>query len=364
MSAPAAPLPLTETDKAILGRIAASTASPHREVIRAKVLLAAGEGIANSIIASTYGLTAVTVRAWRKDYHADGLTRFGAIASGRGRKRSIDDATIIDLVEKTMHQNPPVGHTHWSVRTMAKEVGISPATVQRIWSTLGIKPHRVDSCKISTDPQFTEKLIDVVGLYLNPPDKAVVVCMDEKSSIQALDRTQPSLPMVTGRGDTMTHDYKRNGTTTLFPALDVLTGKVIGSRLPKHRHQEFLTFLNTVDSQVPKGLQVHVILDNYATHKHLEVKKWLDKHPRFHFHFTPTSSSWLNQVERWFRELTDKNLKRGVFPTVGSLIASINRFLDGHNDDPRPYVWTATAEEIPRKVESAKAKLQQVVNQN
>jgi len=237
---------------------------------------------------------------------------------------------------------------------------VLPATVQRVWAARGLKPHLVKSFKLSNDPRFEEKLVDVVGLYLAPPDKSIVLCLDEKSSVQALDRTQPSLPMKKGRAQTMTYDYKRNGTTTLFAALDVLTGKVIGQCLPKHRHQEFLKFLRTVEKEVPKGLQVHLICDNYATHKHATVTTWLAKHPRFHMHFTPTSSSWLNLVERWFRELTDKALRRGVFHSVPDLIAKIEEYLDAHNDDPKPFVWTATAEEILAKVARGRVALQAV----
>lgn len=363
MSAPAAALPVSEADRLILTKLSISTTAAHREVIKARALLDAADGVANTVIASRYETTPVTVRAWRTAFQEKGLSSLGQIAPGRGRKRSISDETVIEIVEKTMNTTPE-GHTHWSVRTMAAEVGVSPATVQRIWSTLGIKPHLTDSFKVSNDPKFTEKLIDVVGLYLNPPQQAVVLCMDEKSSIQALDRTQASLPMIPGRGDTMTHDYKRNGTTTLFAALDVLTGQVIGQCLPRHRHEEFLKFLRTIDREVPDELAVHLVLDNYATHKHSEVKSWLEKHPRFHLHFTPTSSSWLNQVERWFRELTDKNLKRGIFPNVPTLIDSINNFINVHNQDPKPYVWTATAEQILAKVASAREKLDRLVNQN
>ena len=251
----------------------------------------------------------------------------------------------------------PQGHTHWSCRTLAAEVGVSKDTVQRVWSELGLKPHRVENFKVSNDPRFSEKVVDVVGLYLNPPTRAVVLCMDEKSQIQALDRTQASLPMVKGRAGTMTHDYKHNGTTTLFAALDVLTGKVIGQCLPRHRHEEFLTFLRTIDREVPKGLGVHLILDNYATHKHPDVQRWLKSHKRFHLHFTPTSSSWLNQVERWFRDLTDKNLRRGIFGSVPDLITSIERYLAASNSNPKPYIWTATAESILAKVERARATL-------
>jgi len=241
---------------------------------------------------------------------------------------------------------------------MAERVGVSKDTVQRVWSARGLKPHLLKTFKLSNDPRFEEKLIDVVGLYLNPPEQAIVLCMDEKSSVQALDRTQPSLPMVRGRAATMTHDYKRHGTTTLFAALDVLTGKVIGACLPQHRHSEFLKFLKIIDTEVPAGLQVHLILDNYATHKHPNVQAWLGKHPRFHLHFTPTSSSWLNLVERWFRELTEKALRRGVFHSVPDLIASIEAYLDAHNDDPKPYLWTATAEGILAKVARGRVALQ------
>lgn len=286
----------------------------------------------------------------------------GEIKPGRGRKASISAEQLVRIVELTTNTTPP-GATHWSCRTMAARVGVSPATVQRVWSCLGLRPHRVEHFKVSNDPRFTEKLIDVVGLYLNPPEQAIVLCVDEKSQIQALDRTQPSLPMTRGRAGTMTHDYKRNGTTTLFAALDVLTGKVIGQCLPRHRHEEFLKFLRKIDREVPQGLQVHLICDNYATHKHADVDTWLAKHPRFHVHFTPTSSSWLNQVERWFRDLTDKNLRRGIFPSVPDLIASIEAYLTANNDNPKPYTWTATAESILAKVQHARTTLQRI-NQN
>jgi transposase len=243
---------------------------------------------------------------------------------------------------------------------MAKQVGVSPATVQRVWAARGLKPHQVKTFKLSNDRRFEEKLIDVVGLYLAPPDNAIVLCLDEKSSVQALDRTQPSLPMVKGRAATMTHDYKRNGTTTLFAALDVLTGTVIGQCLPRHRHEEFLKFLRKIERETPKGLQVHLICDNYATHKHPNVKAWLAKHPRFHMHFTPTSSSWLNLVERWFRELTDKALRRGVFHSVPDLITKIEEYLAAHNDDPKPFIWTATADDILANVARGRVALQAV----
>jgi transposase len=354
---------VSSAQREVLERVARSSSAPHREVLRARVLLDAAAGVGNRAIAARHGVTAVTVRAWRGAFEQDGLTDWGKVRQGRGRKPSISAEKVAEIVELTT-KTRPAGATHWSCRTMAKRTGVSPATVQRIWSELGLAPHRMDTFKVSNDPHFTEKLIDVVGLYLNPPDQAIVLCMDEKSHIQALDRTQASLPLKPGRAGTMTHDYKRNGTTTLFAALDVLTGKVIGQCLPRHRHEEFLTFLKTIDREVPRGLQVHLILDNYATHKHPQVQRWLARHKRFHLHFTPTSSSWLNQVERWFRDLTDKNLRRGIFGSVPDLIASIEDYLSAHNQDPKPYVWTATAESILAKVQRARGTLDQRINQN
>jgi transposase len=339
--------------------LARSRTAPHRQVQRAQALLLAGDGVANTQIARRVGVKSATVRAWRTRFAEEGLARLGKVRAGRGRKSTIPQATIEEIVELT-RTSKPAGQTHWSCRTMAKRVGVSPATVQRVWAARGLKPHLVTTFKLSNDPRFEEKLIDVVGLYLAPPDNAIVLCLDEKSSVQALDRTQPSLPMTKGRAATMTHDYKRNGTTTLFAALDVLTGKVIGQCLPRHRHEEFLRFLRKIEREVPKGLQVHLICDNYATHKHAEVRAWLAKHPRFHMHFTPTSSSWLNLVERWFRELTDKALRRGVFHSVPDLIAKIEEYLDAHNDDPKPFIWTATADEILAKVARGRVALQAV----
>jgi len=352
---------MSQGQRETLEKVARSSTAAHREVLRARVLLAAADGVANSVNAAAQGVTPVTVRSWRRAFEADGLANWGKVAPGRGRKASIPEETIAQIVTLTKTTRPK-GHTHWSCRTMAEHVGVSKDTVQRVWSELGLQPHRVESFKVSNDPQFTDKLVDVVGLYLDPPEKAVVLCMDEKSQIQALDRTQATLPMKKGRAGTMTHDYKRNGTTTLFAALDVLTGRVIGQCLPQHRHQEFLKFLKTIDAEVPTGLQIHVILDNYSTHKHAEVQRWLSRHKRFHLHFTPTSSSWLNQVENWFGKLEDKNLRRGVFGSVAELIASIEEFLEATNDDPKPYVWTATAESILAKVARARASLQQVVS--
>src|ERR671933_1426873 len=332
-------LGVSEGEREVLDTLARSQTLPFRVVQRARALLLAADGVANVEIAALIGVSRPTVLAWRAEFAERGLVDFGEVRGARGRKPSIPAEKIAQVVDLTLHSKPD-GHTHWSCRTMAKATGVSPATVQRIWAGRGLQPHRVDTFKLSNDRRFEEKLVDVVGLYVNPPDKAAVLCVDEKSQIQALDRTQPSLPLKPGRAGTMTHDYKRHGTTTLFAALDVLTGKVIGRCLPRHRNGEFLKFLRTIDRQVPKGLQVHLIVDNYGTHNHDNVRAWLAKHPRFHLHFTPTSSSWLNLVERWFRELTDRSLRRGVFHSVNELITAIEDYLKATNDNPKPFVWT------------------------
>jgi transposase len=356
MVAPAAPLSITDGQREVLETLLRSHTAPVRQVRRAQVLLMAAEGVSNVEIAERCDVSRPTVLAWRKQFEADGLTRFGEVAKGRGPKPSIPEEKIAEIVRLTT-QTTPEGATHWSVRTMAERVGISPASVQRIWSELGLKPHLVETFKVSNDPRFDEKLVDVVGLYLNPPDKAVVLCMDEKSQVQALDRTQPSLPIKPGRAGTMTHDYKRHGTTTLFAALNVLTGNVIGKCFDRHRHDEFLRFLRLIDTQVPRRLHIHMILDNYGTHTHPDVQAWLAKHPRFHLHFTPTSSSWLNMVERFFAAITDKAIRRGVFHSVADLMEAIEEYLRVHNNDPVPFVWTATAEDILAKVARARTKL-------
>ena len=362
MNKAAAALVMSAGQREALTLLARSSTSAHREVQRAKVLLMAADGVANSQIAANVGVTPVTVRSWRDRFASEGLTKFGQVRQGRGRKPGISVEKVEEIVRLTQHEKPS-GATHWSCRSMAKAVGVSPATVQRIWSGRGLKPHLVKTFKLSNDPQFEEKLIDVVGLYLNPPENAVVLCMDEKTSVQALDRTQASLPMKRGRAGTMTSDYKRHGTTTLFAALNALDGTVIGSCMDRHRHEEFLRFMRTIDKQVPKGIAVHMILDNYATHKHPAVKSWLAKHPRFHLHFTPTSSSWLNLVERWFRELTDKAIRRGVFHSVPDLIAAIEKYMQVHNDEPKPLVWTAPTESILAKVRRGRVALNQTVSQ-
>ena len=347
---------MTDGEREVLEALSRAQTATHGAVGRARALLAAADGRANTAIAAEVGVSPTTVTAWRARFDRDRLANLGMVERGRGRKPSIPKAKIDAIVDATLHSTPP-GETHWSCRTMAKAQGVSPATVQRVWSARGIQPHRVSTFKLSSDRRFEEKLVDVVGLYLAPPDKAVVLCMDEKSQIQALDRTQASLPMKRGRAATMTHDYKRHGTTTLFAALDVLSGKVIGECMPPHRNTEFLKFLRRIDREVPKHLQVHLILDNYGTHGHPNVTAWLAKHPRFHLHFTPTSSSWLNLVERWFRNLTDKALRKGVFGSVPDLIGAIDAYLDAHNKDPEPFVWTATAEEILAKVRRGRVTL-------
>ena len=345
----------------VLERLSRSQTAAHRDVQRAQALLLAANGVANTHIAAQVGVSPTTVNAWRERFGEEGLKAFGGVRPGRGRKPSISQQKVAEIVRATLHDTPPA-ETHWSCRSMAKAQGVSPATVQRIWSARGIKPHKVKTFKLSNDKRFEEKLVDIVGLYLCPPENAVVLCMDEKSQIQALDRTQASLPMKKGRAGTMTHDYKRNGTTTLFAALDVLTGVVIGQCLPRHRHIEFLKFLRTIDREVPHGLQIHLILDNYSTHKHANVKKWLAKHPRFHLHFTPTSSSWVNMVERFFGKLTDKAIRRGVFQSVPDLIAAIDAYLNATNQDPKPFVWTATADSILEKVRRGRVVLDEITS--
>ena len=347
----------------MLEKLIRSRTAPYRDVQRARALLMASDGFANTQIAREVGVAPATVMNWRQRFSEDGLGHFSSVRPGRGRKPSIPQRKIEEIVHATLHETPP-GETHWSCRTMAARAGVSAATVQRIWVARGLQPHRVETFKLSSDPRFEEKLVDVVGLYLNPPEKAVVLCMDEKSQIQALDRTQPSLPMKPGRAGTMTHDYKRHGTTTLFAALDVLTGTVIGQCLPRHRHTEFVRFLKTIDREVPRGLQIHMVLDNYATHSHPSVTAWLARHPRFHLHFTPTSASWLNMVEIFFGQLTDKAIRRGIFHGVLALIDAIEHYLAEHNNSPQPFQWTATAEQILQKVRRGRVTLDAITNQN
>jgi len=316
----------------------------------------AANGIPGQRIAHDLDISRPTIQLWRERFLALRLEGLKKDAPRPGRLASIPDRKVRAVVEATLHTKPPAA-THWSVRTMARAQGISRMAVQRIWTQHNLKPHLVKTFKISRDTHFVEKLYDVVGLYLNPPDKSLVLCVDEKSQIQALDRTQPGLPLKKGRCGTMTHDYKRNGTTTLFAAFSMLDGKVIGDCMSRHRHQEFIRFLTKIDVETPSELDLHIIVDNYATHKHPRVKSWLRRHPRFHLHFIPTSSSWLNMVERWFRDITDNRIRRGSFRNVPELIAAIKEYLDNHNQNPRIFTWTASVERILAKVAKCKEAL-------
>jgi transposase len=359
--APTPPLIVSDPQREVLEALSRSQTAAHRDVQRAKALLMASDGFATTRIATEVGVSPATVTRWRESFERDGLKASVRVRPGRGRKPSIPPEKVQEIVHATLYEKPP-GETHWSCRSMARAHGVSHTTVQKIWAARGLKPHRVETFKLSTDPRFEEKLADVVGLYLNPPERAIVLSVDEKSQIQALDRPQPSLPMKPGRAGTMTHDYKRNGTTTLFAALDVLTGSVIGQCLPRHRHTEFLTFLRTIDRTVPKSLQIHLILDNYATRKHPNVTAWLAKHPRFHLHFTPTSSSWVNMVEGFFAQLTNKAIRRGAFASVPDLIAAIDAYLATTNTNPTPFAWTNTADQIVEKVQRGRVTPNAITN--
>ena len=345
-------LTISGEDRSALERIARNGNTAQKVALRVRIALMTADGVSTGAIVRQLGTTVPTITRWRARYESDGMAGLLRDRSRPGRKKRIEERTVREVVERTLREKP-ANATHWSTRTMASAAGLSAATVQRIWKEHGLKPHLVRTFKLSRDPRFVEKLRDVVGLYLNPPDHALVFSVDEKSQIQALDRTQPGLPMKRGRAETMTHDYKRNGTTTLFAALNTLDGKVIGQCLPRHRHQEFLRFLGTLNRNAPRGLKVHLILDNYATHNHPAVKAWLAKHRRFCFHFVPTSSSWLNLVERWFSQITQKRIRRGTFPSVPHLIAAITEYIDSTNANPKPFVWTAPAETILAKIERA-----------
>jgi transposase len=344
-------------DRERLEELVRNRNTPQKVVWRSRIVLLSGEGVGAVAVAATVGKSVLTVRRWRRRYRDKGVEGLLKDATRPPRRKPLSAETVKNVVAMTLNTKPPAA-THWSVRSMAKASGISPAAVQRIWKAHGLKPHLTRTFKLSRDPRFTDKLVDVVGLYLNPPDKALVLCVDEKSQIQALDRTQPGLPMKKGRAGTMTHDYKRHGTTTLFAALDVKTGKVIGECLPRHRAKEFLSFLRRIERDTPKHLDLHLIVDNYATHKTAAVKAWLEKRKRVHLHFIPTSASWLNLVERFFAEITDKNIRRGVFRSVPELQKSIMEYLDAHNADPKPFVWTKSPGEILEKIARAKRVLE------
>lgn len=352
-------MPVSDGAREQLEVLARSTSAPHRKVVQAQALLLAADGVANEEIARRCRTTPNTVRRWRARFAQSGVEGVGRIASGRGRKPSVADDVVAAIVHDTLHTRPPDGATHWTTRSLADRHGVAKDTVARIWKARNLQPWRVAVFKLSNDPNFEAKLVDIVGLYLDPPQRAVVLCVDEKTQTQALDRTQPSLPMKPGRAGTMTHDYKRNGTIDLFAALDVATGQVLTDYRPRHTHKDFLAFLKLIDRQVPKDLDVHLVLDNLAVHKHAEVVKWL-AHPRrkrFHLHFTPTSASWLNLVERWFKELTDKRLRRGVFTSVAQLIDDMQHWVAHWNDNPKPFIWHKTAEEIIAKVNRGRAAL-------
>jgi transposase len=344
------------TQRETLQQWARSRSLPTRQVERAKVVILAADGKTDLEIAASLGISNQKAARWRKRFLQLGLVGLEKDAPRPGRKPAIPAKLKEELIRRTT-QAKPANATHWSTRTMAAEMGISEATVRRIWHAHGLKPHRIESFKISKDKHFAEKLEDVVGLYLNPPEHAIVMCVDEKSQIQALDRTQPGLPLKKGRCGTMTHDYKRNGTATLFAALDVSDGTVISMCDDRHRHQEWLQFLRVIDQVTPVGKDLHLIADNYATHKHAKVQRWLKRHPRFHVHFTPTGSSWLNMVERFFRDLTQNRLRRGVFRDVEELIMAIGDYIDRHNQHPKPFIWTAKASDILEKVKRARRSL-------
>jgi transposase len=330
--------------------------TPVRQILRARIITMAADGIDNQDIAQKAKTSRVTVQLWRQRFLALRVAGLEKDAPRPGRNPRIPPEKVKAVVEATLHQQPS-NATHWSTRSMARFQGLSEASIRRIWHEYRLKPHLTETFKLSRDKYFVEKLQDVVGLYLNPPEKALVLCVDEKSQIQALDRTQPMLPLRPGIPARQTHDYKRHGTTTLFAALSMLDGKVIGDCMPRHRHQEFIRFLKKIDAETPEHLDLHLIVDNYATHKHPRVKSWMRRHPRFHLHFTPTSSSWLNMVERWFREITDKRIRRGTFCSVRDLIEAIYQFLANHNQNPHVFVWTASADKILSKIAICKEAL-------
>jgi transposase len=344
-------------DRVQLEAMVANRNTPQKVVWRARIVLRCGEGLGAVAVAAATGKSVLSVRRWRRRYRDKGIAGLVKDATRPSRKKPLSIEKIRQVVDMTLNSKP-ANRTHWSNRSMAKAAGISHTAVQRIWKAHGLKPHLAKGFKLSRDPRFNEKLADVVGLYLNPPDKALVLSVDEKSQIQALERTQAPLPMKPGQPATMTHDYKRNGTTTLFAALDVATGKVIGECMQRHRASEFIAFLAKIDSQTPPGLALHLIADNYATHKTAEVKQWLARHPRFHMHFIPTSSSWLNMVERFFAEISTNSLKRGEFKSLADLETAIMVYLETRNANPTPFVWTATPGKILEKIARAKQVLE------
>ena len=344
---------LTEAQRERLVRIAESQTSEVRLARRASVVLLCAEGLTNKMVGEILQIDRIQVARWRERYAAGGLRAIEQDLPRGGRTPLVDRAEIVRLTT----QSTPEAATQWSSRTMAVRIGVSHSTISRIWKEHGLKPHRVERFKVSRDPRFAEKLEDVVGLYLSPPEHALVLCCDEKSQIQALDRTQPGLPMKPGRGASMTHDYKRHGTTTLFAAMSTLDGHIISRCEPRHRHSEWLAFLRQIERETPSDKTLHLICDNYSTHKHPAVQAWLAKHPRFHMHFTPTSASWLNMVERFFRDITVARLRDGVFRSVSELIQAIEDYVTHHNKHPKPFIWTARAKDILEKVIRANSRL-------
>jgi len=353
------PLALSEQQRNQLDQWLTALGTPQQVALRCRIIMGVAAGKSEVVVAAENGVNRKTVRLWRERFAAHGSSALWEIAPGRGRKATYDAARIKAVIDATL-QSKPKGSTQWSCRTMSAAQGIGKSTVSNIWRSHNIKPHRSETFKLSRDRKFLEKLTDVVGLYLNPPDNAIVLCIDEKSQIQALDRTQPGLPLKKGRCGTMTHDYKRNGTTTLFAALDVLHGKVIGDCYKRHRHQEFLKFLRRTHREFPGTAPLHLVMDNYGTHSTPQVRAWLEAHPRFVAHFVPTSCSWLNLIERWFAELTNKRIRRGSFCSVEDLIAAINEFLAAWNEKPKPFVWTATVESIQAKLARCRQTLEQI----
>ena len=355
----ATPLTLLEDQQNQIRQWLAAMGTPQQVALRCRIVLAVARGESEAAVASALQINRKTVRLWRERFAAEGLKSLWEIAPGRGRKATYSPDRIKAVLDATL-QSKPKDQTHWSCRLMAASQGLSKSTISNLWKSHNIKPHRTKTFKLSRDPKFLEKLTDVVGLYLNPPDKAMVLCVDEKSQIQALNRTQPGLPLKKGRCGTMTHDYKRNGTTTLFAALDLLQGKVIGDFHKRHRHQEFLKFLRRIDREFADGRALHIVMDNYGTHGTPEVKTWLSKHRRFVIHYVPTSCSWLNLIERWFAELTNRRIRRDSFFSVDELIAAINEFLAAWNENPKPFVWTATVDSIVAKLGRCRQTLQQI----
>ena len=355
----AQPIALIETDRVELERWVAAHHTPQQVAQRCRIILSAAQGEQDKAIAAELDINFKTVALWRRRFREEGIHCLWEVAAGRGRKPQYSQEKIKAIVDTTLQERPE-GATHWSCRSLAEQQSVSKDTIHRVWQSHQLKPHLHKTFKLSRDAKFLEKLTDVVGLYLNPPQKALVLCVDEKSQIQALDRTQPGLPLKKGRCGTHTHDYKRNGTTTLFAALEVAQGKVVGQCFARHRNQEFLKFLRRLDREFPGEVSLHLAMDNYGTHKHPNVQAWLKRHPRFVPHFVPTSSSWLNLVERWFGELTSKRIRRGTFLSVKDLVAAINEFMDSWNKNPRPFVWTATVDSIMEKLQRCSQTLESI----